>query len=527
MSTFQPYDHNLSTSFEDGSQALIDQYEHDGFGSVHVVDIVAGGTDGDYCAHFYGGSSTWNLNPRITWWWPAYWSHLTISFDFRIPEEQPDESPTEYDIFCEVWGIGELVYSLETDKVFIPDSWWEPVWEMDRTDNWVHFEYDINTVTNIVTVKIDNTEVYSGYPIWQMVPEGEEPDPFYNSWYEGEFWFGSNFNVLVNFYIDNVVVNTHPLESIFWSEDFVNYNSAEYGYSSYTMTRPDIVTESEETFARFYGTTTPVLSKTFPICYANTVKWTWRFPTQPTLSDNIAVGNIDSLVYGGFFDFFKFHYNHTTDEVELVDGIFHRIEEGRIVETPSYLAPETIHWARPTEWDEMEVRWSYPRDRVSIYRNGNRVGTYTLDIDQETEWYFWFGSWTHEDLSVPFELGSIQVDNIPYPGEMYLGSYIVPMPTKIEGSIGGSLKEFDLVENIREITARPGYYHIYKIKWDIVDTTVLGTLGNAREQTMPVVIADNVGIFDFNGFITDYSEKTVQDVPPKYEVSATIEGEVE
>jgi len=83
------------------------------------------------------------------------------------------------------------------------------------------------------------------------------------------------------------------------------------------------------------------------------------------------------------------------------------------------------------------------------------------------------------------------------------------------------------VENIREITARPGYYHIYKIKWDIVDTTVLGTLGNAREQTMPVVIADNVGIFDFNGFITDYSEKTVQDVPPKYEVSATIEGEVE
>ena len=102
----------------------------------------------------------------------------------------------------------------------------------------------------------------------------------------------------------------------------------------------------------------------------------------------------------------------------------------------------------------------------------------------------------------------------------------MPMPVSIEGTIGDSLKEWDKIENVRDITARPGHYLAYKLKWVINNLDIVENFSDAQNQYMPVIISDTVGMFQFYGFVQDFTFKTLYDTPPLYEISLVIESDV-
>lgn len=120
----------------------------------------------------------------------------------------------------------------------------------------------------------------------------------------------------------------------------------------------------------------------------------------------------------------------------------------------------------------------------------------------------------------------VEVAYVEYEG-FFLGEINVPYPTEIEYAVGSSLREFDKVSNLREITSRPGTYFIYKFKWSLVKVQEYLLFEAAREaEYMPVRIWDSDSLFDFSGFITDYKNVMVHDVPPLYEVSMTVESDI-
>lgn len=119
----------------------------------------------------------------------------------------------------------------------------------------------------------------------------------------------------------------------------------------------------------------------------------------------------------------------------------------------------------------------------------------------------------------------VEVEIVPLIG-FYIGEIEVGYPTTIEFSSGDSLREFDRIDNIRDITARDANYTMYKFTWKILDSSIADRFEVARSQSMPVIISDTtVGMISFDGFVSDYTTKTLQDVPPLYEISMTVESD--